>query len=154
MPAEETQTAATEELEDDSAGSLVPVGAGVRVAAAVIDLGCIVAISFAAWRGYAAVRELTLSFVQVARFVNPVVALTWYVTGEAWDGRTLGKLAMGIRVVRTVDGRRPGLARALGRHLASLVSGLPCGLGYLWMLWSPSRATWHDTATRTTVIRA
>ena len=35
----------------------------------------------------------------------------------------------------------------------SIVSGLACGLGYLWMLWDPQRQTWHDKAAGTYVVR-
>ncbi len=148
-----TETAATEAYRPESSTISEPVGAGRRVAAAIIDGVCIVAVSFGVWLAYDALRHPTVGYVDVARLVNPAVALIWFVTGEAWDGQTLGKVLCGIRVVRTSDAGRPGFLRSLGRHVASQVSGLAFGLGYLWMLWSPRRATWHDSISSTMVIR-
>lgn len=60
-------------------------------------------------------------------------------------GQTLGKSAMHIRVISLTDSQPLGYQRALIRDLARLLSAIPFYLGYLWMLWSPERQTWHDT---------
>lgn len=51
-------------------------------------------------------------------------------------------------------GEPPGVGRAIGRGFARYLSAIPCGLGYLWMLWDPQKQTWHDKITDTVVIRA
>jgi uncharacterized RDD family membrane protein YckC len=70
-----------------------------------------------------------------------------------WNGQTIGKLAMGIRVV-TADGQPVPVGLAFARAGMKLVSGAALGLGYLWMLWDPNKQTWHDKVAKTYVVRA
>jgi uncharacterized RDD family membrane protein YckC len=69
-------------------------------------------------------------------------------------GRTLGKMALGVRVVGP-DGGNPSLWRAFLRQIVSntLSEAIIC-LGYLWMLWDENQQTWHDKIAGTTVERA
>jgi uncharacterized RDD family membrane protein YckC len=70
-------------------------------------------------------------------------------------GQTVGKLALGIRVVRKEPDFGPlGWGTALLRNLCRYLSGLACLLGYLWMLWDPQKMTWHDKLTNTIVVPA
>lgn len=70
-----------------------------------------------------------------------------------WNGQTIGKLAMGIRVV-TADGQPVPVGLAFARAGMKIVSGVALGLGYLWMLWDPNKQTWHDKVAKTYVVRA
>jgi uncharacterized RDD family membrane protein YckC len=58
-------------------------------------------------------------------------------------GRTAGKELMGLRVVRT-DGSRLSVFRSLFRVFAYLVSLIPLGAGFLWILVDRDRRGWHD----------
>jgi uncharacterized RDD family membrane protein YckC len=60
------------------------------------------------------------------------------------SGQTVGKKALGIRVIDANTGRPIGFGRALVRNLARILSGLPLSLGYFWMLWDREKQTWHD----------
>lgn len=69
----------------------------------------------------------------------------------AWRG-TLGKLLLGLRVVRGDGGRVPyGLS--MMRWFAHLFSLLPIGFGYVWIGLSPSKRAWHDYLCDTRVMR-
>ena len=70
-----------------------------------------------------------------------------------WNGQTIGKLAMGIRVV-TADGAPVPVGMAFARAGMKLVSGAALGLGYLWMLWDAEKQTWHDKVAKTYVVKA
>lgn len=70
-----------------------------------------------------------------------------------WNGQTIGKLAMGIRVV-TADGQPVPVGMAFARAGMKIVSGAALGLGYLWMLWDPNKQTWHDKVAKTYVVKA
>jgi len=59
-------------------------------------------------------------------------------------GQTLGKRALGIRVVDAHTGGPIGFWRALLRAFGRIVSGALCDLGYLWMLWDREKQCWHD----------
>lgn len=78
----------------------------------------------------------------------------------AWRGQTLGKLALGIRVV-AVDGGRVGWARSGIRALVPMAAGavpsvvapvLAVGV-YGWALVDPNRQGLHDKAAGTVVVR-
>ena len=69
-----------------------------------------------------------------------------------WDGYTLGKRALNIRVTRP-DGSAVDSAVAAARSGMRLVSGLAIGLGFLWAAWDPEKRTWHDMVADTRVYR-
>ena len=72
----------------------------------------------------------------------------WYYT----TGWSPGRALVGIRIVDE-QGGRPGARRGIGRLLMSFISTLIVGVGYLAMLWSPTKQTWHDGAAGTYVVR-
>jgi len=78
----------------------------------------------------------------------------WLMIGR-W-GQTLGKMALGIRVVRSEDADRVSFGRALGRALSFWVLGLfglPLLLAYLWPLWDKRNQTLYDKMASTIVVR-
>lgn len=68
-----------------------------------------------------------------------------------WNGQTIGKKAMGIRVV-SKGGAPVSVGMAFVRSIMKIVSGMALLLGYLWMLWDPNRQTWHDKVAETYVV--
>jgi uncharacterized RDD family membrane protein YckC len=71
------------------------------------------------------------------------VAYFAYLEGST-SGQTVGKRALGIRVIDFNTGGPIGYGRAVIRYFGRIVSILPCLLGYLWMLWDKEKQTWHD----------
>lgn len=70
-------------------------------------------------------------------------------------GQTLGMRAWRLQVVDAhLDGRPLNLLQCLSRFLMALISLSAFGLGYLWVLFSPSGDSWHDTfsGTRTLLL--
>jgi predicted Zn finger-like uncharacterized protein len=68
-------------------------------------------------------------------------------------GATLGKMAMGIRIVRT-DGFDISYGTAFLRYIGySVISPNLLCLGFLWMLWDNKKQTWHDKISSTCVIQ-
>src|SRR4051794_27649321 len=59
-------------------------------------------------------------------------------------GASLGKMALGIKVLDFERGGRLGYGRALVRTIAKILSAIPLFLGYFWMLWDNEKRTWHD----------
>jgi uncharacterized RDD family membrane protein YckC len=75
-------------------------------------------------------------------------------------GQTLGKMAVGIKVVHTLDGSLPTWGHAIARWalpaaaaLVPSVGGLCWLLIYLWILWDPNRQGLHDKVAKTVVVR-
>lgn len=67
-------------------------------------------------------------------------------------GQTLGKMALGIRVIDFSSGGPIGYGRGVVRYIGRLLSGIVCLLGYLWMLWDKEKQTWHDKIATTVVV--
>ncbi|MFN0153686.1 MAG: RDD family protein [Gaiella sp.] len=84
-------------------------------------------------------------------FVAVALAYQIYLEG-GHSGQTVGKKAVGIRVVDLKTGGSIGYGRAVLRMIGKWISGLPLYLGYLWMLWDPEKQTWHDKIATTAVV--
>ena len=69
------------------------------------------------------------------------------------SGQTPGKMAMSLKVVSADTGGLLEPSAALLRYVGYLVSSIPLGLGYLWVLWDPKHDAWHDKIARTKVIK-
>ena len=69
-------------------------------------------------------------------------------------GATPGKQVLQLKVVDARSGGHPRWGQALLRYFAYIVSALPLGLGFLWMLWDKRRQTFHDKIAGTLVIYA
>ena len=72
-----------------------------------------------------------------------------------WASRqaTPGKILMRLRVIDAETGGTPPWPRLVARYFGYILSSIPLGLGYLWMLWDPRRQCWHDRLARTLVVR-
>lgn len=64
------------------------------------------------------------------------------------DGRTLGKMAMGIRIAHP-DGSKVSLGMAAGREAMAFVSAIALALGYIWAAFDAEKRTWHDMVVNT-----
>lgn len=85
--------------------------------------------------------------------VNLLLGLAYYAYLEGSpSGQTVGKRVMSIRVVDFNGGGPIGPGRALIRYLGRILSAIPCGLGYFWMLWDSEKQTWHDKFATTVVV--
>ena len=86
-------------------------------------------------------------------FVGPTL-YAWLMVG-AW-GQTLGKMAVGVKVVRSTDAGRVSYIRALGRAVSTWLLGVlfvPILLAYLWPLWDRRNQTLYDKMAGTIVVR-
>jgi uncharacterized RDD family membrane protein YckC len=88
-------------------------------------------------------------------FFTWLVGPAYYVFFEGRpEGQTLGKKALGIRVVRKSNGAPVGYGLAIGRFLARFLDAITLGLGLLWAAWDPLHQTFHDKAAGTLVVRS
>ncbi|PIR62407.1 MAG: hypothetical protein COU65_03565 [Candidatus Pacebacteria bacterium CG10_big_fil_rev_8_21_14_0_10_42_12] len=69
-----------------------------------------------------------------------------------YDGATPGKKLMAIKLVRD-DGSKVTYPVVFIRYLATFVSAITLGVGYLWMLWDKKNQTIHDKLANTVVIK-
>ena len=85
-------------------------------------------------------------------FVGGIAYEIYFVGGPT--GATLGKRALGIRVIDFNTGGPIGYGRAFLRMIGRVVSGAICYLGYLWMLWDKEKQCWHDKMANDVVVPA
>jgi uncharacterized RDD family membrane protein YckC len=126
-------------------------GFGRRLVAAIVDslilgaVGEIIGKIFG--QNVATAQGGTVSY-QVsgtAAILSLLISLTYYAYLEGGaSGQTLGKKLLGIRVVDFNTGGPIGFGRGAIRWIGRIVSAIPCGLGYFWMLWDKNKQTWHD----------
>jgi uncharacterized RDD family membrane protein YckC len=86
-------------------------------------------------------------------YVDTLLSLAYftYLEGSP-SGQTLGKKAMGIRVIDFAGGGSIGYGRAFIRWIGRIVSAIACLLGYFWMLWDKEKQTWHDKFANAVVV--
>ncbi len=84
---------------------------------------------------YTAIR----SFVNILMYI---VGFVYYVYFTGKTGQTLGKKAMGIKVVRLSDNLPIGYTSAFLREtVGKFISAFVIMLGYLWMVWDSKKQT-------------
>jgi uncharacterized RDD family membrane protein YckC len=132
-------------------GTMDYAGFGKRFAAKFIDTLIVYAINFGVGFGAAllggndtAVGFLILGLNFLIAFAYPIFFL------GKW-GQTLGKMAVGVKVV-SPTGEPIGFGRAAGRVLAEIVTGFTFGIGYLMALWDEEKRSLHDRMASTRVV--
>src|SRR4051812_18820068 len=73
----------------------------------------------------------------VASLLTTLLGIAYYAYFEGVRGQTIGKMALGIRVIDADTGAYIGIGRGVGRYFARILSAIAFGLGYFWMLWDP-----------------
>jgi hypothetical protein len=93
-----------------------------------------------------------LQFTGITRILVPAWVL--YRFGMyVWRSATLGEIVLNLRVEKLDGGSLINdYGTAIVRALASLLSLLPLGLGFLWILFDPQRQTWHDKISGSVVV--
>ncbi|MEZ0446527.1 RDD family protein [Cellulomonas sp. ICMP 17802] len=130
------------------------VGWGTRLCALAIDLVALVLPFAAGVLVDSALMAYGVPMVQGQLTVIPLVlaAIVW--NRGVWQGRTgqsLGKKAMGIRLVRESTSLPVGVGVALLRELAHLVDTVSL-VGWLNPMWSGKRQTFADQIVHTVVL--
>lgn len=81
-----------------------------------------------------------------------IIVLAYYVVLTAISGQTLGKMLMGIKVVR-LDGEDVGWGRSIARYIFYWINGFIFYVGAFILLLNNERRTLHDFVAGTRVVR-
>jgi uncharacterized RDD family membrane protein YckC len=84
-------------------------------------------------------------------FVSMLIACLYEVIMIHQFGATLGKMAVGIKVIRT-DGSGVGWGTSIGRYFMKIVSGLILGIGYIMAGFDDEKRALHDRVCDTRVV--
>jgi uncharacterized RDD family membrane protein YckC len=96
---------------------------------------------------------LTVILKTPGYFIGIAIGLAYFIYFEGSpSGQTLGKQALGIRVIDYSTGGPLGYGKSFLRYVGRIASGAICALGYLWMLWDKEKQTWHDKIAGTVVV--
>jgi uncharacterized RDD family membrane protein YckC len=77
----------------------------------------------------------------------------WQLVQEGRTGQTIGKKALGIRLLRELDGRPLGVGMAFARRLCHFLDSLALYLGWLWPIWDTKKQTFADKIVSSVVVR-
>jgi uncharacterized RDD family membrane protein YckC len=133
-----------------------PARAAERAQAAALDLGLLfglwlLVVYFASRAAHVTVAGLLPSWPYLVGYLAALgLIYAGYFTGTT--GQTLGKIALGLRVVDPA-GQPPGYLRALGRALLGSVGVLAAAAGLVPMAFDPARRALHDRVLKTRVVR-
>jgi uncharacterized RDD family membrane protein YckC len=133
-------------------GGAVLAGFWVRLVAYVLDAAWLVPASYllaALGLGLKGGSELSPGAEIVLQFVFACVVMLFWITRQA----TPGKMLLHLRIVDAETGGVPPWPRLALRYFGYLVSAIPFGLGYLWMIRDGRRQCWHDKLGGTLVVR-
>lgn len=122
------------------ASALPRAGFGVRMGALLIDV-LLVSVLINGLMAFHAGPGLLMTCMAAYG------AVLWKVRGT-----TIGGIIFKLQVVRT-DDRPLDWPTAVVRALGCVLSVLPAGLGFFWMLFDDEKQTWHDKIAGTTVVR-
>ncbi len=137
-------------------GAVAYGGFWIRFVAYVIDA---ILLSLVFW-AVAAVVGVNPMDIENASGFNPMLNLTSLVVGWLYfalmesseRGATVGKMAMGLRVV-TNDGQRLSFPNATGRYFAKIVSAVILCIGFIMIAFTDRKRGLHDMIASTLVIR-
>jgi uncharacterized RDD family membrane protein YckC len=84
--------------------------------------------------------------------VNQLVPALWVVGFWVTWLATPGKLLMDCQIVDAKTLGKPHWGKLVIRYLGYIISAIPLGLGFLWILFDKHNRSWHDMLSGTIVI--
>jgi uncharacterized RDD family membrane protein YckC/ribosomal protein L40E len=91
-------------------------------------------------------------FYGISVLASMIVSIAYYTIAIGKWGRTIGKKALGLKIVKP-DGSRVSYWRAFGRYWADMLNGFTLGIGYLIIAFTEKKRGLHDYICDTIVIK-
>jgi uncharacterized RDD family membrane protein YckC len=82
-----------------------------------------------------------------------VVVIGYYIYFWGTSGQTFGMRVLKLRVVDADTGGPIGIGRAVVRYLMSIVNGMACYIGWIWVAFDARKQGWHDKVANSVVIQ-
>ena len=143
---------------DAQSGSAAPVAYGgfwIRVVAYIIDaiLLSIVVGVLASLLGFNLMETDWERYDPTINLLSFVIGWLYFALMESSErGATLGKMALGLRVV-TSDGQRLSFMNATGRYFAKIISAIILFIGFIMIGFTDKKRGLHDMIAGTLVIK-
>jgi uncharacterized RDD family membrane protein YckC len=92
-----------------------------------------------------------MGMMGVSMLINLVIGLTYDIYFVSQKGGTIGKLALGLQIIR-LDGSRLSVGQAAGRYFAKILSSMILLIGYIMAGFDAEKRSLHDRICGTLVI--
>ncbi|MFS8200798.1 RDD family protein [Streptomyces sp. CWNU-52B] len=126
---------------------------GQRFLATLVD-GLVLLVAYLpAVIGAAIGTDSAAAIFGLITFVAIIGVAIWMLVQEGRTGQTIGKKALGIRLLREIDGRPLGVGMAFVRRLAHFLDSVACYIGWLWPLWDAKKQTFADKVCSSVVVK-
>ncbi|MDQ0775009.1 putative RDD family membrane protein YckC [Streptomyces aurantiacus] len=126
---------------------------GQRFLATLVDALVLMVAYLPVVIGVAIGADPVSTFLSLIGVVTVIGTMIWMLVQEGKTGQTIGKKALGIRLLREIDGRPLGVGMAFVRRLAHFLDSFACYLGWLWPLWDDKKQTFADKVCSSVVIK-
>jgi len=142
------------ELTESHLAGLMP-----RFSAFLIDLIIVIGITITVFSS-GVITGVQISGLDISDIITITVPVffflfflssSYFVFLEGYSGKTIGKMIMGIKVIKD-DGGTIDLISAFTRWIVSFISASFLFLGIIWALFDRRSQTWHDKMTGTIVV--
>jgi uncharacterized RDD family membrane protein YckC len=89
----------------------------------------------------------------VEQNIHNLMSIVYYILLTGFLGQTLGKMIVGVKVVRT-EGAPAGWGAVILREtIGKIVSAIVIGLGFIWAGFDKHKQGWHDKIAGTYVVK-
>lgn len=147
----------TEGLGEPEGQTVTVIGFGRRLVAYIIDavilwvVGLCLGFGIISLTATGASQDTVAGANVAVQCLSLLIALAYFVIFWATTGQTPGKMALGIKVIRT-DGSPVTWGQAILRYIGYIISGLVLSLGFIWIAFDSKRQGWHDKIANTYVV--
>jgi uncharacterized RDD family membrane protein YckC len=83
-------------------------------------------------------------------WVFPAIAIIVF---WIFKSATPGKMAISAQIVDAQTGEKASKGQLIGRYFGYFISGIPLGLGIIWVAFDKRKQGWHDKLAGTVVVR-
>jgi uncharacterized RDD family membrane protein YckC len=122
-----------------------------RVGGALID-GLLIGVPYGIGGAFAGNNDLIIVTL-IFYLIGLGLAIWNVVIRQGNTGQTIGKQALGLKLVSADTGQPVGPGKAFLRQLTHILDSAACYIGYLWPLWDEKKQTFADKINNTYVIK-
>ncbi len=149
----------TERTDSTEVKTVKVAGFGLRAAAFLIDMAIVWVLGMLMGVAIGLVGTLLTMYsadgpAPMDRLIilgGLIFSIAYYLATWTKSGQTLGKMAVGIKIVGP-DGQPPSGGKAVLRYLGYILNGILLSIGFLWAAFDRKRQGWHDKIAGTYVI--
>ncbi|MFA5927473.1 MAG: RDD family protein [Patescibacteria group bacterium] len=93
------------------------------------------------------------SAFSLPNLIKTVLGWIYYVVLNVKFGGSLGKMALGLKVIDEAGNSVTYATAAIREIVGKIISAMAIMLGYLWVAFDPKKQAWHDKIAKTYVVR-